>query len=93
MNDVQLTLIVIGLVAIVRRWFPKVDGTFVAVCAILVAAIVSIVAEPCDLGADLVRGIVSGFVAFGAMTAVRYATRRFDGLCKGGMDTLPSGAP
>jgi hypothetical protein len=94
MNDIQLTLIVIGLVAIVRRWFPKIDGAAVAVTAVIFATIASIVAAPCELAADLFRGLVSGFVAFGAMTAVRYATRKFDCLCKRhGDDDVPPTIP
>lgn len=96
MNDLQLVLIVIGLVAIARRWVPKIDGALVAVTAIAFAAIASIIATPCELAADLCRGLVSGLAAFGVMTAVRYATRKLDCLCKGDDDdappTIPTGA-
>ena len=81
MNDIQLTLIVIGLVALARRVVPKVDGAHVAVVAVLFAAIASVIAAPCELRADLVRGVVTGLSAFGAMTAVRYAARKVACLC------------
>jgi len=93
MNDVQLILIVIGLVAVARRWVPKIDGALVAVAAIFFAALASVIAAPCELAADLCRGVVSGLAAFGAMTAIRYATRKLDCLCKGGDDDPPATVP
>jgi hypothetical protein len=93
MNDVQLILIVIGLVAIARRWVPKIDGALVAVTAVTFAAIASIIAAPCELAADLCRGVVAGLAAFGAMTAIRYGTRKLDCLCKGGDGDSPATEP
>jgi hypothetical protein len=90
MNDIQLILIVIGLVAIARRWVPKIDGALVAVAAVFFAALASVIVAPCELAADLCRGVVSGLAAFGAMTAIRYATRKLDCLCKGGDDDPPA---
>lgn len=93
MNDVQLTLVIIGLVAIARCWVPKIDGALVAVTAVFFAAIASIIAAPCELAADLCRGVVSGLAAFGVMTAIRYATRKLDCLCKGDDDAAPAPPP
>jgi hypothetical protein len=76
MNDVQLPLIVIGLVALARRIVPRIDGASVAATAIVFATLAAMIATPCELHAALARGVVSGLAAFGAMTAVRYATRR-----------------
>lgn len=90
MTDIQLTLIVIGLVAITRRFVPRIDGAFVAVTAIAIAMITAVFAAPCDLGADLCRGLIGGLTAFGVMTAVRYATRKLDCLCKGTTDDPPN---
>jgi putative effector of murein hydrolase len=93
MNDVQLILIVIGLVAVTCRWVPKVDGVLVAVAAVIFAVIASTIAAPCELAAGLCRGVVAGLTAFGVMTAVRYATRKLDCLCKGDDHTAPASAP
>lgn len=93
MNDIQLTLIVIGLVAIARRWVPKIDGALVAVAAVFFAAVASIIAAPCELAADLCRGVVSGLAAFGVMTGVRYATKKLDCLCNGRDDDAPATLP
>jgi hypothetical protein len=93
MNDVQLILIVIGLVAVTRRWVPKIDGVLVTVTAVFFAALVAIIAAPCELVADLCRGVVSGLAAFGVMTAIRYATRKLDCVCKGDDDAAPAPAP
>lgn len=82
MNDLQLTLLVIGLVAITRRWIPKIDGTLVAIAAVAIATVSAVFAAPCDVGGDLGRGLVTGLTAFGVMTAVRYGTRKLDCLCK-----------
>lgn len=90
MTDIQLTLIVIGLVAIARRQVPRIDGALVAVAAIAVAMVTAVLATPCDLGADLCRGLIGGLSAFGVMTAVRYATRKLDCLCKGASDDAPN---
>lgn len=92
MNDIQLTLIVIGLVAIARRWVPKIDGAVVAVTAVAIAMVSAVLATPCDLAGDLGRGLVTGLTAFGVMTAVRYGTRKLDCLCKGTSDE-PAAAP
>ncbi|MFI5302771.1 MAG: hypothetical protein ACHREM_32170, partial [Polyangiales bacterium] len=78
MNNIQLTIVVIGLVAIARRIFPKIDGAFVAVAAVTLAGVASIVAAPSEIAIDLSRGLVTGLTAFGAMCAVRYATRRLE---------------
>ena len=93
MNDIQLTLIVIGLVAIARRWVPKIDGARVTVAAVFFAALASVIASPCELAADLCRGVVSGLAAFGVMSAVRYAVRKLDCLCKGQDDDAPATLP
>ena len=93
MNDIQLILIVIGLVAIARRWVPKIDGALVAIAAVFFAALASIIVAPCELGAALCRGVVSGLAAFGAMTAIRYATRTLDCLCKGDDEDAPATLP
>ena len=93
MNSVQLVLIVIGLVAVARRWVPKIDGALVAVTAVAFAVLASIIAAPCELAADLCRGVVSGLAAFGVMTAIRYATRKLDCLCKGDDDAAPAPPP
>ena len=93
MNDVQLTLIVIGLVAVARRVVPKIDGALVAVTAVAFAALASVLATPCELAADLVRGVVSGLTAFGAMCAVRYATRKVAHACKRADDDAPATVP
>lgn len=82
MTDIQLTLIVIGLVAIARRVVPRIDGALVAVAAVAIAMVSAVFATPCDLAADLFRGLVTGLTAFGVMTAVRYGTRKLDCLCK-----------
>ncbi len=82
MNDLQLTLLVIGLVAITRRWIPKIDGALVAVVAVAIATVSAVFATPCDLVDDMGRGLVSGLTAFGVMTAVRYGTQKLDCLCK-----------
>lgn len=86
MTDIQLTLIVIGLVAIARRVVPRIDGALVAVTAVAIAMVSAVFATPCDLAADLCRGLVTGLTAFGVMTAVRYGTRKLDCLCKGRSD-------
>ena len=78
MNDLQLTLLVIGLVAITRRWIPKIDGALVAVTAVAIATVCAVFATPCDVVGDLGRGLVTGLTAFGVMTAVRYGTRMLD---------------
>ena len=96
MNDIQLTLIVIGLVALARRIVPKLEGAHVAVVAVTAvafAALASLLAAPCELAADLVRGVVSGLTAFGAMSAVRYATRRLGHLCSRVADDAPAIVP
>ena len=82
MPDIQLTLIVIGLVAIARRVVPRIDGALVAVAAVAIAMVSAVFATPCDLAGDLCRGLVTGLTAFGVMTAVRYGTRKLDCLCK-----------
>lgn len=86
MNDLQLTLVTIGLVAITRRWIPKIDGALVAVTAVAIATVCAVFATPCDVVGDLGRGLVTGLTAFGVMTAVRYGTRMLDCLCKGTSD-------
>jgi ABC-type thiamin/hydroxymethylpyrimidine transport system permease subunit len=82
MTDIQLTLIVIGLVAIARRVVPRVDGALVAIAAVAIAMVTAVFATPSDLAGDLCRGLVTGLTAFGVMTAVRYGTRKLDCLCK-----------
>ena len=86
MNDLQLTLVIIGLVAITRRWIPKIDGALVAVTAVAIGTVCSVFATPCDVVGDLGRGLVTGLTAFGVMTAVRYGTRKLDCLCQGTSD-------
>ncbi len=76
MNDVQLTLIVIGLVAATRRWFPEIDGVPVAITAVVLATLAAFIAAPNDLVAAACRGAVTGLTAFGVMAAVRYTTRK-----------------
>jgi hypothetical protein len=75
MNDVQLSLLVIGLVAISRRWEPKIDGALVALTSVFLACVASVIAGPCEFAVSLVRGVVTGLSAFGAMSAVRYAAK------------------
>ncbi|MFI5298957.1 MAG: hypothetical protein ACHREM_12745 [Polyangiales bacterium] len=78
MNDIHLSLIVIGLVALCRRWEPKIDGARVALVSVFLAIVASVLASPFEFGASCVRGVVTGLSAFGAISANRYATRRLE---------------
>jgi FtsH-binding integral membrane protein len=70
---IELPLVIVALVAEIRRRAPRVDGILVLVLALLVGVLVSVAlaydaGEP--LGQGAVRGALAALAAVGGMTAL-----------------------
>jgi len=72
-TDVQLTAMVVAMVAMVRAQFPKVDGkAYVFAVALLVAVGLSFLFGGQTIRETVVHGIVVALTATGGMQAVGY---------------------